>query len=136
MGYEFNISRDQPITLEEWKNLVSNHEHLRPLSEPTEITNPKTKEVIKIMNVEGDTQVFFATEKKWYSVFRYSNGSISFNYTSEWDNKNSTTREIAFDIAKELGAKIIGDSGVEIENTYPPTEYIEVTKKKWWQFWH
>jgi len=35
-------------------------------------TNPTTAEVIRILNVGGDVEVFFPTDSTWRRVFRWS----------------------------------------------------------------
>jgi hypothetical protein len=119
MAYEIHIERvndtgesaGEPITLSEWKAAVENQENIRLTSDDVVATNPATGEVIRIPNSDGDAEVFFPEESKWYRVYRWRKGRITFKGLPSFDNPNDTLRQATRLLAKSLEARIVGDEG-------------------------
>lgn len=111
-GYHLHIERETPISLEEWQEVVNEHEYVRISNEDVVGVNPVTKEEIRFTMPEGSAEVYFPEHKEWHSVFTFSE-TINFNAPKDWVQKNSYIRVLVFKIAKKLSAKVIGDEGEE-----------------------
>jgi hypothetical protein len=119
MAYEIHIERvndkgepaDESITLSEWKAAIENQKNVRLASNDIVGTNPATGEVIRIPNSDGDAEVFFPEESKWYRVYRWRKGKINFKGLPSFDNPNDTIRQTTRLLAEVLGARIVGDEG-------------------------
>jgi hypothetical protein len=69
-----------PIPLEEWRAVVAASEGVRLFAGKAHLTtNPMTGEVIKVSTNEGDAEVFFPCDGRWYPVFHWYEGSAAFN---------------------------------------------------------
>jgi hypothetical protein len=98
--------------LSEWQAAVSVAEGVRLFNAPAHtITNSKTGEVISVPVRDGDAEVFFPTENKWYSVFTWFEGSASFAGRFEPGDKSHPVWVAAISLAARLGAVIRGDDG-------------------------
>src|SRR5262249_52259130 len=68
-----------PIPLEEWHAAVAVTEGVRLFAGKSHIaTLPTTGQVIKVSANEGDAEVFFPSDGRWYPVFTWFEGSASF----------------------------------------------------------
>jgi hypothetical protein len=77
-----------------------------------EITNPKTREIIGLRNAGGDAEAFFSAKAEWLRVFRWSpSGRVSFRPPGDFDLPTSSIRHLAAELARALGASLIGDEG-------------------------
>ena len=124
-SYELHFEREKPITIEEWSSTINNFKAVRINDSPIKNKNPNTGEIITIIVPTGSAQVFFPKKNSWHHVFNFGK-EISFSPNENWDNPNNELRLLTFDIANELGAKIVGQEG-EV--------YNQPTKKPWWKFW-
>src|SRR5215203_762642 len=87
MAYELHIERlpinsaeVTPISVENWKAAVLATDGVRLFSaERHSFTNPQAGEVISIQKREGDAEVYFPKQDRWFNVFRFSRGSAHFN---------------------------------------------------------
>jgi hypothetical protein len=98
--------------LAEWRAAVSAADGVRlSLAQAHTVTNPKTGEVISIAKRDGDAEVLFPDDKKWYSVFRWCNGSAAFAARFQPGDKSNPVWVTAVLPAKHLTATIRGDNG-------------------------
>ncbi len=119
MAYGIHIERvndkgepiGEPITLSEWKAAVESQKNVHLTSEDFISKNPATGEVIRIQNSEGESEVFFSEESKWYRVYRWNKDRITFKGLPSFDNPNDLIRQTTQQLAKVLGARIVGDEG-------------------------
>jgi hypothetical protein len=102
-----------PISLEEWRAAVAVTEGVRLFSDKAyTATVPTTGEVIKIIATEGDAEVFFPSDDRWYPVFRWHEGSAAFNARFfEPGDASHPTWAAAVSLADRVGAEIRGDKG-------------------------
>jgi hypothetical protein len=118
VGYEVHITRRnpagkvRPIALAEWRAVVERTAGVRMADGDFEAVNPKTAEVIRIQNVDGDVEVFFPADGTWRRLFRWSrSGRISFRAPDDFDGPASAIRCLACELARGLKASLIGDEG-------------------------
>jgi hypothetical protein len=116
MAYEIHITRRAPdalpIALSEWCAAVQQTPGVRMANGDYEIANPKTGEAIRLRNAGGDAEVFFSVEGNWLRVFRWSPpGDVSFSAPRDFDMPNCGIRRLAAELARALGASLIGDEG-------------------------
>ena len=119
MAYAIHITRRAPdgeivpIALSEWSAVVQQTAGVR-LAEggDFETANPKTGEVIRLHNTGGDAEVFFPAKASWQRVFRWSpSGRVWFNAPRDFDTPTSEIRRLAAELARALGASLVGDEG-------------------------
>lgn len=112
MAYDLHIEREKPISLSEWRAAVSATDGVRLLTAQAHtITNPKTGEVVSIRARDGDAEVFFPADKKWYPVFRWRDGSAGFTPRFQPGDKSHPVWAASVSLARHLGATIRGDGG-------------------------
>jgi hypothetical protein len=118
MAYEIHIARRHldgqilPIALSEWRAAVQHTPGVRMAKGDYEITNPKTREIIGLRNAGGDAEAFFSAKAEWLRVFRWSpSGRVSFRPPGDFDLPTSSIRHLAAELARALGASLIGDEG-------------------------
>ena len=116
MAYEIHITRRAPdalpIALSEWCAAVQQTPGVRMANGDYEIANPKTGETIRLRNAGGDAEVFFSVEGNWLRVFRWSPpGDVSFSAPRDFDLPSCGIRCLAAELARALGASLIGDEG-------------------------
>ena len=118
MAYEIHIQRiaadgsrsDSSFTLDEWKSFVESTDSLRFTSKAIAVTNPATGEKIWAMpKGYGNTEMLI--ENEWLPVFRWRDGTISFNGRPSFENRTDPVRKIVAQIATKLGAAVVGDAG-------------------------
>jgi hypothetical protein len=87
MAYEIHIARRDPdsqilpIALSEWRAAAQQTPGVRMAKGDSEITNPKTGEIIRLRNAGGDAEVFFPVDAEWLRVFCWSpSGRVSFRH--------------------------------------------------------
>jgi hypothetical protein len=69
-------------------------------------------EVLRILNVGGDVEVFFSTDATWRRVFRRSpSGRISFGAPGDFELPTSIIRGLVAGLARDLNASLIGEQG-------------------------
>ena len=119
MAYEIHIQRittddstgsDSSFTLDEWKSFVESTESLRFTSKAVAVTNPATGEKIwAFPKGYGNTEMLI--ENEWLPVFRWRDGTISFNGQPSFEDGADPVRKIVAQIATQLGAVVVGDDG-------------------------
>ena len=91
---------------------VSATDGVRPfVAQAHTIPNPKTGEVISIPKRDGDAEVLFPADKKWYPVFRWSDGSAVFTARCQPGDRSHPVWAAAVSLARQLAAVIRGDDG-------------------------
>lgn len=116
MAYSIYIERDEPISLEQWVQAVSDTQGLKIDPSDIEGRNPFTGEVMVIKGQEGDVSIFDEKSGLWCKVITYSEGSISFKAPRDWDDKPAIPlRKAAVLVAKSLGGKVVGEEGEEYQ---------------------
>ena len=101
-----------PIPLEEWRAAVAVTEGVRLFGGKAHVaTVPTTGQVIKISANEGDAEVFFQSDGRWYPVFRWFEGSASFAARLDPADASNPVWAVAASLATRLGAVIRGDEG-------------------------
>lgn len=111
-GYHLHIEREPSISLNEWREVVGEHELVRVSNKDVVGINPITKEEIRIKTPVGSAEAYFPESKEWITVFTFGS-TIYFNATNEWEHKASYIRTVVFQLANALSAKVIGDEGEE-----------------------
>jgi len=117
MGYNIHIRRhntgvpDSPIALSDWRVAVECTDGVRMAEEDYQIANPKTGELIRIRNRGGDAEILFPDEGAWRRVFWWFEGRISFGAPRDFELPTCFIRRAATDLARALGARLIGDDG-------------------------
>ncbi|HEY3763259.1 MAG TPA: hypothetical protein VGN23_16045 [Verrucomicrobiae bacterium] len=112
MAYDLHIECAERILLADWKAAISAADGVRLVATQAHtVTNPKTGEVIGIPMHEGDAEVFFATDKKWYPVFCWRDGSAVFAARFQSGDRSHPVWVAAASLAKHLAAVIRGDNG-------------------------
>ena len=111
MGYSIHIRRDSPIALSDWCAAVQRTAGVRLANGDDVITNPKTGETIRIRNLGGDAEMFVSAGARWYRVFCWSEGRISFKAPPDFLEPDSALRRLAAELARALGASLVGDEG-------------------------
>jgi hypothetical protein len=118
MAYEIHIARRSsdgqvlPITLSEWCAAVEQTPDVRMTDRDYEVINPNTGKVIRLRNAGGDAEAFFPQKGDWLRVFSWSpSGRVSFRAPRDFHHPNSSTRRLAVELARALGASLVGDEG-------------------------
>lgn len=57
----------------------------------------------------GNTEMLI--ESEWLPIFRWRDGTVSFNGLPSFDDREDPVRRVAIQIATELRAAVIGDDG-------------------------
>jgi hypothetical protein len=101
-----------PISLEEWRTAVTVTEGVRLFGGKAHVaTVPTTGQVIKVSAKEGDAEVFFQSDGRWYPVFAWFEGSVSFAARLNPADASNPVWAAAVSLATRLGAVIRGDEG-------------------------
>ncbi len=121
MAYELLIWKDEGISLDEWEQAVNNCSLTK--IDPSDVhgVNPKTGEVITIGGDIGDAAVRFSKsgllgvggKVTWRKVFRFKSTYGSFNYSESMESPQNPIRIAAVELAKLLGARILGEGDEE-----------------------
>ncbi len=120
MAYGFHIERlpvgedgaPTTIPLDEWRAAVSAMEGVRLCPPETgTITNPRTGEVISLPRQDGDLEVYFADERIWRPVFRWSGGAAHVKAAFDPGDSSDPVWVVAVALASRLGAVIRGEEG-------------------------
>jgi hypothetical protein len=121
MAYELHIERPgREITLEEWRGAVARTSGVRLAEGDAVGVNPTTNEEIRIRGSGGDVEVLFSrggllgfgAQEEWVRVFRFVRGRASFK-PGDTTSPADPVRKSAAQLAKALGALIVGDEGEE-----------------------
>lgn len=123
MAYSLHIKRKGGILLEDWINAVENTQGVKIDDSSSEITNPRTGEIISIAGSKGDVSVLFQTKgfigfgkkSEWVKSIRFSNGKGSFNARGDIENPKNIMHKAVSKLAKSLNAKVVGDEGEEYD---------------------
>lgn len=116
MAYELHIERssqegeEEPIPLAEWKAAVSAIDGVRLFDGSTHEFVVPMGPNLRIKANEGDAEVFFPAENEWMFVFRWYEGTVSFNARMALEPATPAWAAAAA-LASRLGAKIQGDEG-------------------------
>ena len=120
MAYALHIKHPSKlITFQDWEKAISKTPGTRLESGGVQAINPKTGESISISGSPGDVAILFVKKRwlglvkneSWEICLRYNDGEASFKATDDVENPNSPVRIAAKNLAKELGAQIVGDEG-------------------------
>jgi len=119
MAYALHIERlslerdvkAKPIPLEDWKRALSSLEGARLCVEKALIMKTDTSKIISIPHRDGDAEVYFPNERKWHAVFRWFNGSATFQADVALEHLPNPVWTAAVSLASQLGAMIRGDDG-------------------------
>ena len=122
MAYEIHIRRlDRdgnrvPIALDAWLAAIKAVPIVRLASGDTIAQNPATSEVIRVRASGGDAEVFNPERQTWERAIRWSAGGFaSFRPPQGFESPDHAMRKTARDLARMLGAAVVGDEG----ETYP-----------------
>jgi hypothetical protein len=105
MSYDFQIRRDEGISIEEWKRAVSSIPGLRLDDSPMTPRNPLTGETATIYGRDGDVAVLLDSE--WVKVFHYFEGRVRFK--GGLDDRDNPVATAALTLARILSARISGE---------------------------
>ncbi len=113
MGYEIHIKRDggAGITIDEWCAAVAQTERMRLAYNDAFALNPATSDKIRIPVRMGDVEVYFPDDGVWVPCLLWSADRISFRATADFDGSESWFRQAIVALAKQLGARVVGDEG-------------------------
>lgn len=128
MGYELHIECNDPIQLEDWKAAVVQVDGVALRTADSAAINPATREEIRIPVEGGDAVVDFSgspVDLRWSA-----SGRVSFGPPADWDEPRCALRDPIFSLAKQLGARIVGDEGEEYRAPEPPNDL-----NPWWKLW-
>ena len=99
---------DTAISPDAWKQVVSDHPHLRLCEAAPSFTNPVTGEVISMGFHENDAEVY--EDGGWQYALGWLEGTIRFNERTIRDS-DSPMRQIVTDIVSALNADLVSDEG-------------------------
>ena len=111
MSIAIVIYRPSPISLDEWRALVSSDGSLRLRSEPYSARNPKSGDLITIPVGEADAEIQNTGE--WVPFLRWCRGSLTTEYESEFEVPSNPVRLKLVQVAKQLHAVLGTDAGDE-----------------------
>ena len=119
MPYRLHICRpigdlDEDLTaipLEEWRAAVAVTEGVRLFGGRAHVAEAPTGQIIKVSANEGDAEVFFPSDDRWYPVFTWFEGSASFAARLDPADASNPVWAVAASLATRLGAVIRGDEG-------------------------
>lgn len=120
MSYELHIEKlNDKIQFSEWIEAVLKIEGATLDGNPHIAKNPKTGEIITIGGNPNNVAVLFTELKlfglkkkqEWVTCIYFRDGRASFKATQDIESANNPVRKVAASLAKELGAKIVGDEG-------------------------
>lgn len=104
--------RREPVDMGEWIEAVSAVSGVRLASSDQTALNPVTGDSIVINSDGADAELYDEQQGAWLPVFRWSKpGWVSFNAPTDFDEVTSHVRMVASDLARNLGADIVGDEG-------------------------
>jgi hypothetical protein len=105
------IYRSSPISLDDWRSVVSSDSTLRLRSEPYSARNPESGCLISIPAGEADAEIYSAGE--WLPFLRWRRGSLLTEYASEFETPTNPVRLKLAQVAKQLGAVLGTDADDE-----------------------
>jgi hypothetical protein len=121
LAYELHIERPgREISLEEWRGAVARTPGVRLAEGDVVGVNPSTTEEIRVRGSVGDVEVLFnrggllgfGAREEWVRVFRFVRGRASFK-PGDTTSQSDPVRKSAVQLARALGAIIVGDEGEE-----------------------
>ena len=110
-SFDADDNRTNPISLEDWEQVVAATSGVRLTSADVVITNPHTGEIITIPCKAGDAEVYFVDNSEWIRVYSWLDGAISFRPSEGFEEVNDPLRDLTRILASALQARIIGDEG-------------------------
>ena len=118
MSYSIHIERlddtgrRSPIDVVEWSEAVAAVDGVRLTSGDIIATNPHTGEALRIATSGADAEVYCPARDTWLPTFLWSaRGRASFAAATDFDAPGSVQRAIASELARKLGAALVGDEG-------------------------
>jgi hypothetical protein len=112
LAYAIHIEREPPITLPEWRAAVEQTSGVRMADSELDIVNPTSREVIQLGGAGVDAEVCLPNRESWARVFYWkASGHISFAAPNDFDAPDSIIRRLANELARALGARLVGDEG-------------------------
>ncbi|BFM12174.1 hypothetical protein R50072_23270 [Simiduia litorea] len=118
MGYILSIKRESDITEAEWLKAVEACDTTKIDPDPILMRNPKTGQTLSMAGSTTDVAVKFTSggflgmgvKVTWQKSFKFSDGQGLFRYTENLEDLRNPVRISAKNLAKFLGAKIVGES--------------------------
>jgi hypothetical protein len=110
VGYAIFFDRDQALTLDEWKQAVSNRHDVRPQERSPTAKNPVTGETLTLGATGGDAEVL--VDSRWLPLFRRrSSGHVVFDAPPGFEDPANAVRRLTVELASQLGARLVGEEG-------------------------
>ncbi|HCE3715988.1 hypothetical protein [Vibrio parahaemolyticus] len=119
MAYSLHIEREEVIALEEWVTAIDSIDGLRIASGNSEILNSSTGEEIAIQGNPGDVSIRYVTKGflglgervSWEKAIYFNSGRAQFKFVEGIEQPHHPVHIAVVQIAKKLGASIVGDEG-------------------------
>jgi hypothetical protein len=105
------IYRSSPISLDEWKAIVSSDSDLRLRAAPYSARNPKSGELLAIPAGEADAEIQHTEE--WLPFLRWRRGSLTTEYEPEFEVSSNPVRLKLVQVATQLHAVLGTDASDE-----------------------
>jgi hypothetical protein len=100
-----------PISLDEWKRLVTADPDLRLRTEPWMAVNPRTADRITIPLGEADSEMW--CDHDWLPFLWFARGRLAISYREEFDDSTNLVRLKIAEVARKLNAVVSCDCGGE-----------------------
>lgn len=110
MAYSLYIERKSPISPEEWLNAVAENDGLKIDESDSVAINPLTGDEIRVPGLPATAALWFSDTGEWKKIFQFRRGKVSFS-AADWDDPRSPLQKTAFELARKLNARIVGDEG-------------------------
>ncbi len=116
MAYAIHIERRpeagaSSISLAEWEAVVERTEGVRLADGDAEAVNPRTGEVVRILNHGGDAEAFHPGDGSWRRIFYWNETRVSFRAPDDFLARECVARSLARELARALDARLVGDEG-------------------------
>jgi hypothetical protein len=106
------IYRSSPISLNEWKAIVSSDSGLRLKAAPYSAPNPESGELLAVSAGEADAEIQ-DTGGEWLPFLRWRRGSLTTAYEPEFEVPSNPVRLKLVHVAKQLHAVLGTDASDE-----------------------
>ncbi len=108
-----NIANEpSEIEISEWRRILEADPQLRVRTAPYKVINPKTREELAMPAGEASSEI--CVDGKWLPFLRFSRGTLSIRYQSEFEDPENELRHKIAHIARQLGAVMTSDAGDDI----------------------